>query len=99
MADPPIAPLPYDAPLPAYERQAEALHEALAAGVDEARWAFKGGQPRFRGKSVEDVDPATLGPEDARIVVARRYGFETWADLARFTQALQGDPAIAGFEA
>jgi hypothetical protein len=92
-------PLPYLAPLEEYERHAEALCDALRSGDDDARWRFKWEHPRFRGKSVSEVQPATLDLADARVVIAHDYGFETWADLAEFTEAVEGDTAIARFEA
>src|SRR4051812_35180832 len=91
--------LPYDASFDQYERQAEALLDALHTRGLEARWAFKWEHPRFRGKPVEDVEAVALGIDDARLVIARRYGFETWAGLAQFSDAVKRDPAVAEFEA
>ena len=79
--------LPFRAKLAEYQEQAERLYDALQAGDDDARWNFKWMHPRYRGKSVHDVDAATLGVGDAQIVVAQEYAFNTWEDLAKFTEA------------
>ncbi|MFL5240781.1 MAG: ankyrin repeat domain-containing protein [Gemmataceae bacterium] len=92
-------PLSHRAPLPDYQKQAEDLFEAVKAKDKAAEWRFKWEHPRFRGKSVADVRAAALGIADAQAVVAREYGFETWQDLAEFTDAVGRDARIARFEA
>ena len=91
-------PLPFDASLEAYERQADALLDALRAGNHDAEWCFKWEHPRFRGKSVDEVHTARLGPGDARIVVARMYGFATWEHLAAFADAVTHEVSVIRFE-
>jgi ankyrin repeat protein len=44
------------------------------------------------------VDPASLGLEDARTVVAHRHAFETWSDLTRFTAEMSRDGDARRFE-
>ncbi len=92
-------PLPYRAPLDDYQRNADALFNALKSGDENVLWRFKWEHPRFRGKSVDDVKAATLDLSDAQWVLAHEYGFDTWADLAAFTDAAHHDPAVARFEA
>jgi ankyrin repeat protein len=91
--------LPYRASLDEYQRQAEALFDALEAGGDDAAWRFKWEHPRFRGQSVSEVRGAALALEDARQVIAREYGFGSWADLREFTEAVRNDGRVARFEA
>lgn len=91
-------PLPYRAALSEYERQAERLLDALRSGDGDAAWRFKWEHPRFRGRSVADVRAATLALEDARAVVAREYGFEDWADLRAFADAVGRDASVNAFE-
>ena len=91
--------LPYTASLEDYQRQADALLAAVKSANDEARWRFKWEHPRFHGKSVSEVDAATLDLSDAQIVIAHQYGFQTWADLVAFTEAVRRDLAIGQFEA
>ena len=93
----PAAP-PFDAPLAEYERQAQALWGALRSGSDDARWCFKWEHPRFRGQGVERVDTATLNLDDARLVVAHRHAFETWTDLAAYTNSIRDDSPARRFE-
>ena len=91
--------LSYVAALDGYQRQADALFDALQSGSGDARWRFKWEHPRFRGKSVAEVDPAMLGSSDAQLVIAHQHGFETWADVVAFTEAVTRDGAVARFEA
>jgi hypothetical protein len=91
--------LPYRATLDEYQQHAQALHDALASGDEGAAWRFKWMHPRFRGKLVSEVRAATLDLGDAQMVLALEYGFETWADLAAFTEAVKGDGPVARFEA
>jgi hypothetical protein len=90
--------LPFRSTLAEYQQQAEHLHTALQAGNVGARWNFKWLHPRYRGKSVHDVDAASLGFADAQLVVAQEYAFNTWEDLARFTDAVTRDGPIVTFE-
>jgi len=92
-------PLPWTAAVEDYQRQAEALFEALEAGDESAAWRFKWEHLPFRGKSILDVRNATLDVTDAQEVVAREYGFENWANLTGFAQTVASDQNIALFEA
>jgi hypothetical protein len=92
-------PLPYRATLEEYQQQAEALFDALKSADEAAEWRFKWLHPRFRGQSVTDVRAATLDGTDAQLVVAHEYGFESWADLAEFTDAVSRDGPVERFEA
>ena len=95
---PAASPPAFDAPLTAYAEEAQRLWEALQARDVDAAWAFKWQHPRYRGRSVRDVDPAALRPDDARVVVAHGHGFEAWTDLERYVEAAQHDPAVRRFE-
>src|SRR6266568_3332892 len=92
-------PLPYRAGLEEYARQAHELFDALRSGDDAAAWRFKWMHPRFRGKSARDVRAATLDLADAQLVIAHDCGFEAWADLVEFTDAVRRDGPVARFEA
>src|SRR5688572_29037565 len=92
------APIPHDAPLEEYERHAAVLFAALMAGDDSAKWRFKWEHPRFRGKPVNEVAAAPLFLGDAQEVVAREYGFATWADVPEFTDAVRRDRGVQEFE-
>jgi len=92
-------PLSYRATLAEYQQQAQELFDALQTGDEAAAWRFKWQHPRFRGKSVKEVKPATLELPDAQVVLAHDYGFETWADVAQFADAVQRDGPVARFEA
>jgi ankyrin repeat protein len=92
-------PLSYRAAQADYERQAEALLEALKSGSEDAQWRCKWEHPRFRGKQVCEVKAAALGLEDAQMVVAREYGFEDWPHLVAFADAVRRDEPVSRFEA
>src|SRR5437667_9644845 len=91
-------PLPFDAALEGYEKQAQALFEALKSGDEAAAWRFKWNHPRFRGKSITDVRAATLELADAQAVIAREYSLESWPSLVSFTDAVQRDGTVSPFE-
>lgn len=93
------AELPYLTPLDEYQHRADALFAALRSGDEEAQWRVKWEHPRFRGETVDAVKAASLDVSHARTVVAREHGFEDWADLVEFTEAVRRDPAVARFEA
>ena len=92
------ASLPYDAPLGEYEREAGALLAALRAGDRAAAWRVKWEHPRFKDEGVERVSPAAITIDDARMVVAREYGFDDWSPLASFACDLIGDEGVRSFE-
>ena len=93
-----VQPLSFRAALVQYEQQASEVFDALKAGDEATRWRFKWEHPRFRGKTVTDVQAATLDVSDAQLVVAREYGLEDWADLRRFANAVETDDAVIRFE-
>jgi ankyrin repeat protein len=97
-AEPGLAAPSFRAPIDAYEREASALYEKLAAGDDAAKWRFKWLHPRFRHAHVNEVRPETLDLTDARLVVAHDHAFESWDDLAAFTRDVSHDGPAATFE-
>jgi hypothetical protein len=97
-----VANLPYLATRQDYEREAEALHAALLAGDQDVQWRYKWEHPRFRDRTLDAVQSATLGlsdAQDAQTVIAREYGFEDWPHLVRFAESVARDEAIRRFEA
>jgi ankyrin repeat protein len=90
--------LPYRATLAEYQQEAQRLYEALQSGDKNARWNFKWMHPRYKQKTVVDVDATRLDLSDAQLVVAHEYAFNKWDDLVRFTDAVSRDGPIATFE-
>src|SRR5262252_8009248 len=90
--------LPFRASLEEYQKQAQSLFDALKSGDENAKWRFKWLHPRFREKSVREVRVAELSVADAQIVVAHEYSFETWADLATFTESIKQDGPVTLYE-
>jgi ankyrin repeat protein len=93
-----LPPLSFTAPIGAYLDQAQSLLADLHSGDEAAAWRFKWEHPRFRGAHVSEVRSATLALEDAKLVTARSYAFESWDDLAAFAERATLDGAIACFE-
>lgn len=91
-------PLPFTAPLEAYDAEAASVLAALHAGDDAVAWRFKWMHPRFRGRGVHDVRAAALDLDDARLLVAQEHSFDDWAALARFTDAVSRDGPERRFE-
>src|SRR5260221_2987981 len=90
--------LPFNARLEKYQVQAKTLFEQVKSHDEEAEWRFKWLHPGFCGKSVADVRAAALKLSDAQAVVARGYGFEKWANLRAFAEAVRQDRAVRQFE-
>src|SRR5262245_47631119 len=89
----------YNIGLQEYQKQAQALYEAVNSGNQAAWWRFKWMHPKFKGKPVAEVQTATLHLADAQVVVARDYGFESWQDLVQFIAAVSSEGSVARFEA
>lgn len=92
-------PLPFNATVADYQREAETLFAALQSGDESAGWRFKWEHPRFRGESIQEVRDAALAITDAQMVVAREYGFEDWLHLLELAHAVASDSRVARFEA
>src|SRR2546423_2106014 len=90
--------LSFRAPLEEYEGEAELLFQALDSGDGAAEWRFKWEHPRFRGMTIDAVKAAALGLADAQLVIAQEYSFDTWADLAAFSEAVESDGPVVRFE-
>ncbi len=90
--------LPFRASLEEYQREAELLFQALKSGDSAAEWRFKWEHPLFRGKTVDQVKAATVGLADAQLVIAQECSFDSWAELAAFTEAVKADGPVVRFE-
>jgi hypothetical protein len=90
--------LPFDAPLDAYDQEAERLLAAYMAGDGDAVEAFKWLDPRFRDRPLSAVPGAALVLGDARLMVARHHAFESWEHLHAFTVAIRSEGSVARFE-
>ena len=102
-------PLPFDAPLERYERQADSLLAAFRAGDPDALSCYKHRLPRFlrsdvpwlpRDLSDAEIAGTPLDADDARAALARRYDFRDWAALVEHVSAVseKGSP-VHRFEA
>jgi Ankyrin repeats (3 copies) len=102
-------PLPFDAALGRYQRQAAKLLDAFRAGDADAISCFKHRHPRFLDdkipwlpKRLSDAEVAAtaLEPADAQLALARRYDFRDWAALEELVNTVtQKDSEVHRFEA
>jgi len=93
-----LPPLPFTASIGEYLVQAESLLADLRDGDEAAAWRFKWEHPRFRDSRIDEVRSAELDLDDAKLVSARGYAFESWDDLRSFTEAVGRDRGILRFE-
>jgi len=98
----------FDAPLAAYERQAEALLEGQRAREPHALERMRDLHPRFRDPEVGwrvrevpllEVAETTFEREDALLALARGYAFADWAALADHARAVAARGEVYRFEA
>jgi Ankyrin repeats (3 copies) len=79
-----------------YRAQAQELFKAFSEGDGAAALRYKWEHPRFKGKTIADVEEAraTLDLSDAQMVVAQQQSFNSWDELVAFTN----DPTVTRFE-
>jgi ankyrin repeat protein len=103
-----ITPLPFRAPLVAYERQADDLLRGWNQHDRDAVEIVRRKHPRFLDETIkwlpknlsdEDLRRATLDGADARLALARWYDFADWPRLAEYVDAVtQDDSPVCRFE-
>jgi len=103
-----MTPLPFRSRLEEYEKQADQLLDGFLAGDQQAIDLFHHHLPRFlderipwkpKALSAEELRSATVDREDARLALARFYGFRDWRELARWVVEVgRADSAVARFE-
>lgn len=88
----------WNAPLSAYEAEAQMLLDLAKANNDGALWHFKWMHPRYRGRTVAAVNANDLTIADSRLVIAQDYAFDNWNDLARFSDGVAKNGEVTRFE-
>jgi|SRR5579872_3279508 len=92
-----FTPLPFRAPFPQYEKQAEGLLAALRSGDSEAISIFNRNHPKFLDSrirwlplsvSASEIQSAGLDLADAQVVLAALYGFRDWDSLKQHVSAV-----------
>jgi hypothetical protein len=101
--------LTFRAALSQYEKQAQELLTAYRASDSAAVDLFHQNHPRFLDEDIPwlpkdiadaEITEAQLEADDARLVIARWYGFRDWPALAAFVaEATREDSPVARFEA
>src|SRR5579884_532459 len=88
--------LPFDSALDAYERQAQRLLEAHAAGDAHVLEVIRQNHPRYKDPDVpwlsreiseDQIRNAPFDIDDARLVVARSYCFRDWPAVSEYAAA------------
>ena len=103
-----LAPLPYSAPLSAYDEQAAGLLAAFHASDADAVRLFWHRHPRFLDEKIPwlpkklteaEVRNTPLGYDDAQLAIARWYDFADWARLEEYVQSVTPGSPGSLFEA
>jgi ankyrin repeat protein len=103
-----VQPLPFDAPLADYVRQAEALYAGWCGGDTDAIRIFRSKHPKFLDTKIpwlqlrmtdEEARETPLDLDDARLAVARQHDFADWPRLVEFVEAVSRPGPVARFEA
>jgi ankyrin repeat protein len=104
---PELITLHFAEPLDHFEKQAQELLAAHAAGDAEAIRVFHTKHPRFLDSEYKwlprplpdsEIRDAALDLNDARLAVARSYDFRDWDALAEFSAAVARDSDVRAFE-
>ena len=103
-----LTPLAFDAPLSAYNAQADMLLAGWRAGDENAIRVFRQRHPTFldaripwlqRNMAPEDVRAIPIDREDAQLALARFYDFGDWQRLGEYVEAVsQSGSTVARFE-
>jgi hypothetical protein len=102
-----LKPLPFAAPLLAYEEQAATLLAAHHAADPAAIELFHRRHPRFLDDKIKwlprtipdsEIRDAALSLDDARLALARSYDFLDWAAVVAYVEAVSSAGPVAAFE-
>lgn len=100
-------PLDYDAPLSAYERQAEELLQGHRVGDERALALIHRCNPRFLDERIpwlqKRLPPGAIAAarfelDDAELTVARAYDFADWPALAQWVGEVECGGSVTRFE-
>jgi hypothetical protein len=75
----------------AYEPRAHEVLAAIAAGDESALRRLRTHVPRYADVPDWELAGVEIPLRDARLLVAREYGFPTWRDLVRFSRKARQD--------
>jgi ankyrin repeat protein len=102
-----IKALAFDAPLPDYIAQADALLAGWHSRNEKAIRVFRNRHPKFlddkitwleRDMSDAEVRATPIDSDDARLALARWYEFQDWQRLEEYVASVQQPGPIAQFE-
>lgn len=75
----------------AYEPRAHELRAAIAAADESAVRRLRAHVPRYADVPDSELAGTEIPLRDAKLLVAREYGFPTWRDLVRFSRKAKRD--------
>src|ERR1700740_19534 len=99
-----MTPLPIRSSLEQYDKQAEDVLDAHRSGDSEAMRCIRRYHPDLPGRADSvardkltdsEILSATFDLANARFVVARWYGFESWPKLTDFVAAVTREGSLA----
>lgn len=94
-----LKPLPIQAGLEQYQQQADELYAAYTAGDKKAVRQMKDGHPQWWRFQEAEFRKLNITPDDAQVVVAWYYSFNSWDDLTTWIAAVtQPGSPTARFE-
>ncbi len=86
---------PFSADIGYYEDRASGLLSVKQGGLADALELFQRHHPRFLGAQQADISAASLTIDDARLVIARQHGFDSWTSLAEHLHSLESGEGVA----
>jgi ankyrin repeat protein len=93
---------PFSAEIGYYEDRASGLLSVQQGGLADALELFQRHHPRFLGAQQADISAASLTIDDARLVIARQHGFDSWSSLGEHLHSLENgedEPFMRAFQA
>jgi len=86
-----------------YEERVAGVVSVHHAGMPEAIETIRKNHPKFANASDAEILQATFTDDDARLVLAREHGFESWNDFKAHIEAIESgkkdEPFTAAFDA
>ncbi len=88
--------LPRNPDLSQLKKRAKALLRNKNAALEQALKRIRISFPKLSGKSSAEILGAKFGLQDAQLVIAREYGFQSWAKLQAHVKSMTDPEWVAG---
>jgi ankyrin repeat protein len=94
---------PFSTDISYFEDRAHGLLRTQQDGLPSSLQQIKEFHPRFASASDDEVRAAQFSQDDARLVLAREHGFDSWSELERHINSLSTgrtvEPFMSAFQA